>query len=96
MLDVSKETPAGVRELGGRSSCSRDFGTNAWLDRSLALPKTADSNVSNSRTRSDNSQWVADTRHMFPADVMGYLTARAVSTMFMELSVQRKELTDDE
>ncbi|MBC8874087.1 MAG: hypothetical protein H8E44_32005 [Planctomycetes bacterium] len=28
--------------------------------------------------------------------VTGYLTARAVSTMFMGLSVQRKELTDDE
>jgi len=27
--------------------------------------------------------------------VTGYLTARAVSTMFMEVSLQRKELTDD-
>ena len=31
---------------------SRVSGTNAWLGRSLALPKTADIGVSNSRTRS--------------------------------------------
>ena len=46
------------------------------------------------------SKEILETRRRHESCVMtgvtGYLTARAVSTMFMEVSLQRKELTDDQ